>query len=125
MTKAKPLLTIFILLLLSGCATHQKFVERHNSWVGKNITYFIEHNGYPDSTITLPNTHKVYIYEKKELYSTPMTIGFGYYGGPLYPYGSYGIHQQVHQSTCKLFIETNKKGTILKWRSKGNDCRSN
>jgi hypothetical protein len=122
----KPkLLILTILLTFSGCATHQKFVERHNSWVGKEIKHFITHHGYPDRAIDLPNKNKVYIYEKRRVSTVPISIGFGYYGGPFYPYGGYGMHHELHESICKLYIETNRKGKIVKWNSKGNDCRSN
>jgi len=111
-------------LLMQGCASHANFVKKYNTWKGQNISHFIEKIGYPDSTFVLPNKNKVYVYERSRTYSmsSPMIgLGRGYYGG----YGMFGYESEVVQETCKLFIETNKKGTIVKWGSRGNHCVSN
>jgi len=120
----KLTLLVGTLLLMQGCATHEKFVQKYNSWVGKNISHLIQQVGYPDSTYILPNRNKVYIYERSRIYSVPtmsMGYGFGGYGGG---YGMFGYNSDVMQETCKLFLETNKKGTIIRWRSRGNRCVS-
>jgi hypothetical protein len=115
------------LLLIQGCATHQNFVKRYDSWVGHDINHLMKEIGYPDSTYILPNKNKVYVYERSRVYSLPSTpmMGYGYggyYGGY---YGMYGYGNDVIQDTCKLFLETNKKGIIVKWGSRGNHCISN
>ena len=107
-------------LLLQGCATHQKFVNRYNSWVGKDINKLVVEIGYPDSTYVLPNKNKVYVYEKSRVYSYPSPL-MGYYGYGGYGYGMIYSSEVVHKS-CKLFLETNKKGIIVKWGSRGNHC---
>lgn len=94
--------------------------------MGQNISHLIAKIGYPDSTFVLPNKNKVYVYERSRLYSIPsmpmMGYGFGgYYGG----FGMVGYGSDIVQETCKLFIETNKKGSIVKWGSRGNNCVSN
>jgi hypothetical protein len=49
-------------------------------------------------------------------------MGYGYGGA----YGMFGYGgSEIVQESCKLFIETNKKGNILKWGSRGNHCVSN
>ncbi len=69
----------------------------------------------------------VYVYERSRVYSIPSfpVMGYGYgshYGGiGMFGYGG----SEVVQESCKLFIETNKKGNILKWGSRGNHCVSN
>ena len=111
------------LFFLAGCATHEKFVQKYEGWRGKNINYLIAAIGYPDSTLTLPNEHKVYVYERSRIYSVPsgpMFVGYGYYR-----YGMIGYSNQVVSETCKIFFETDKKGTIVKWSSRGNHCVSN
>jgi len=121
----KSILIISSLLFIHGCATHENFVKKYDTWVGQNISHLIEKIGYPDSTFVLPNKNKVYVYERSRMYSTPSPmIGYGYgsyYGG----YGMFGYESEVVQETCKLFMETNKKGTIVKWGSRGNHCVSN
>ena len=110
-------------LLIQGCATHGNFVTKYNSWVGQKISHLIQQIGYPDSTYTLPNKNKVYVYERSRVYSLPsipmIGYGYGHHG-----YGMFGYGNDVIQETCKLFIETNKKGTIVKWGSRGNLCVS-
>jgi hypothetical protein len=108
---------------IQGCATHAKFAQRYNSWIGKNIAYFIQVQGYPDRTFTLPNKHKVYVYEESRIVSYP-SMGFGYGGYIGGGYGLFGYGTDIDQRVCKLFIETDSKGKIVKWGSRGNACVS-
>ena len=114
------------IIIMQGCATHQKFVNKYNSWVGKDIHLLIQQIGYPDSTYYLQNKNKVYVYEKSRIYSVPgapiFGYGYGYYGG--YGYGMYGYTEDIVYSSCKLFLETDKKGIIVRWGSRGNSCTS-
>ncbi len=113
------------IFLISGCASHENFVKTYNNWVGKNIHYFTSTYGYPDTTYKLKNGNTVYVYEKTRVYSTPtVTPAFGYFG----PYGYYGgfgmgYGTDVNYETCKLFLEVDKKDTIVRWGSRGNSCR--
>jgi len=123
-------LTLITLVVLSfqGCASHSNFVKKYDSWVGQNITSFIKQIGYPDSTFILPNKHKVYVYAHSRVYSLPSPMirynYNGYYGGyGMFGFG-FGYENDMVQETCKLFIETNKKGVISKWGSRGNHCVS-
>ena len=104
------------LLIVSGCATHQKFVQKFDGWIGKDINTFIAQIGYPDSTFVLPNKNKVYVYERSRVDSVPTgpVMGYGYYG-----YGVVGYNYQTVTTTCKLFIETDKKDKIVKWGHRG------
>ena len=104
------------MIVLSGCATHQKFVQKYDGWVGKDISALIEKIGYPDSTFSLPNNNKVYVYERSRVDAVPAgpLMGYGYYG-----YRYYGYSYQTVTSSCKLFLETNKKGIIVKWGYRG------
>jgi len=112
-------------MLMQGCATHQNFVKKYNAWRGQNIAHLISQIGYPDSTFVLPNKNKVYVYEKSRIYSVPSPV-FGYgYNGYFGGYGTFGYGSDIIQETCKLFIETNKKGIIVNWGSRGNSCVSN
>jgi len=119
-------LFIMAILLMQGCATHQNFVNKYSSWVGQDINQLVKKIGYPDSTYVLPNKNKVYVYERSRVYSYPsMSMGYGY---GRYYYGNYGMFSygnDVVQETCKLYLETNKKGIIVKWGSRGNHCVSN
>ncbi|MDM5271028.1 hypothetical protein PGH07_02425 [Sulfurovum sp. zt1-1] len=121
----KKLLSLIVIglsmIVVSGCATHEKFVQKYDGWVGKDINALIAKIGYPDSTFSLPNQNKVYVYERSRVDTIPSgpIIGYGYYG-----YGVVGYNYQTVTSTCKLFLETNKKGMIVKWGYRGK-CLSN
>lgn len=121
----KVIFVALTLVLVQGCATHEKFVQKYDTWVGQNIAYLIGQIGYPDSTFVLPNKNKVYVYERSRIYSVPSPM-FGYGYGGYYNYGMFGFGYgtDVVQESCKLFMETNKKGIIVKWGSRGNDCIS-
>ncbi len=120
----KLTLFLFVGWILGGCASHENFVKTYNSWVGQNIRTFTSQVGYPDSTYKLSNGNEVYVYEKTRVYSTPtITPAFrygtwGYYGGIGMGYGT-----DINYESCKLFLEVNKKGTIVRWGSRGNSCR--
>lgn len=111
---------LFALFWIEGCASHANFAQQYNRWVGYNIAYFIAQEGYPDTTFTLPNKHKVYVYEESHIVSYP-SMGYGlggYYGG----FGMFGYGGDIEEKSCKLFIETDQKGKIVKWGSRGNAC---
>jgi len=114
-----------ILLFVSGCTSHENFVKTYNSWVGQNIHHFTAQYGYPDTTYKLKSGNDVYVYEKTRIQSYPtVTPAFGYYGyggyygGMMVEYGT-----DIDYRTCKLFLEVDKKGTIIHWGSRGNNCR--
>jgi hypothetical protein len=113
-----------MMLTFSGCASHSNFVNKYNSWVGKDINTFISQVGYPDRTYNLPNNkNSIYVYEQSRIQSYPtMTIGYGGFYGPYYGGMSYG--SDITQKTCKLFLEVNKHHKIVSWSSRGNDCVS-
>jgi hypothetical protein len=58
-----------------------------------------------------------------------MSFGFG--GGYGYPYYGYPMGYGIGYSTadvelkqCKLYLEANRKGKIVHWASRGNNCVS-
>ena len=115
------------LLLFIGCASNAKFVEKYNRWRGANIAHLTAQMGYPDNTFTLPNGNRVYIYEESRLYTYPspmLGFSFGRYSYGRYDYGMYSYGNDVVQEKCKLYVETDKKGIIVNWSSKGNHCVS-
>jgi len=121
----KMTFVVLAIILMQGCANHANFVQKYDSWRGQNITQFIDKIGYPDSTFVLPNKNKVYVYERSNIYSIPsLTFGYGYgYYGDYGMFG-YGYADDIVQEKCKLFMETDKKGIIVKWGSRGNSCVS-
>jgi len=120
----KQMYWVGILLLATGCATHDNFVKTYNSWIGRDINNFTKQYGYPDTTYKLSNGNTVYVYEKKEISSNTAlypAIGYGrwgYYGGIGIGYGG-----DIEYEECKLFLEVDNKEKIKKWGYKGNGCR--
>jgi len=122
----KASLLVIMVVLMQGCATHQKFVNKYDGWVGQDINHLVEKIGYPDSTYILPNKNKVYVYERSKVYSYPsMSLGYGGYGRYYGGYGMYSYGNDIVHETCKLYLETDKQGIIVQWGSRGNACVSN
>lgn len=117
----KWFLLIAGLVAIHGCATHEKFVQKFDGWVGRDINMLIAQIGYPDSTFTLPNKNTVYVYERSRVETVPAgpMIGYGYYGYRMMGYG-----YQTVTTSCKIYLETDKKGIIVKWGHRGS-CVSN
>ena len=123
-TMTKLAIFTVAIFLLNACASHENFVHKYNSWVGKDINTFISRVGYPDRIYKLPNKNFVYVYEQSRIESYPsMTIGYGGFYGPYYGGMSYG--SDIVQKTCKLFLEVNRQHKIVRWSSRGNNCVSN
>lgn len=125
------ILAAMLVMALSACATHQNFVKKHNAWVGKDISSFIDTIGHPDKIYTLPTKNTVYVYRESRIRSSPgMMMGpWGWGGGMMGgPWGGWGggmmMGNDIQQQTCKLFLEVNKKHKIVRWSSRGNNCVS-
>jgi uncharacterized lipoprotein YajG len=56
------LLVALALVLLSGCATAEKYDENMRAWVGQNVNQLVAQNGVPTKTMDMPNGDKVYEY---------------------------------------------------------------
>ncbi|OYZ25285.1 MAG: hypothetical protein B7Y23_05995 [Sulfurovum sp. 16-42-52] len=120
------ILGVLAVLVMQGCATHANFIKKYDAWVGQDINAFIQRAGYPDSTYTLPNKHTVYVYARSRVYSVPSMPMMGYgYGGYYYNgYGMFTYGNEVVQESCNLYLETDLKGKIVMWGSRGNRCVS-
>lgn len=146
------ILAAMLVMALSACATHQNFVKKHNAWVGKDISSFIDTIGHPDKIYTLPTKNTVYVYRESRIRSSPGMMmgpwgwgggmmGGGWGGGRMMggpwgwgggmmggPWGGWGggmmMGNDIQQQTCKLFLEVNKKHKIVRWSSRGNNCVS-
>ncbi|MFC4892689.1 hypothetical protein ACFPDQ_06460 [Pseudofrancisella aestuarii] len=69
--------TLFITLLLSSCASRQKYIDQQESWIGKTITSYMIKFGYPNNILTINDEDKAYVYTKMMI--NPEA---GRYGGP-------------------------------------------
>ena len=121
---------IFLLGLLSACATTRYYANAVNSWQGASEKQVYRVWGYPNKVMDLPNKHKVLVYHEEErgfdpIYSSPSntevtldtsgnTKVFSY-GGRVSGGGSYDYQ-------CTTWFELNKKGRVVNTKFRGNHC---
>jgi hypothetical protein len=55
---------LILLLLLTGCATTEKYDAKVKTWVGSDINELIASWGPPSSGFDMPNGNKMYTYVK-------------------------------------------------------------
>ena len=109
----KFLLNIFIVFILSACATTAKYEELLNTWLGQNINTLIDSWGYPENSFEGPNGNKVYVYSDSESYTSPTQT-----------YGTTTTGGYIYSLSCQTFFEVNSSNVIVKWRKKGNNCKT-
>jgi hypothetical protein len=85
-----------ILVFVSGCETIDAYslTDTLNSWIYSDINNYIDANGYPNSSVELPNGNKVYTFT------------------------SYSGNRQWW---CHTELEVNES-TIVSWSWEGNSC---
>lgn len=125
----KSLAVILAALALSGCATSAKYEALLETWKGKSINELVESWGYPDNTIMAPNGNTVYVYGYHQSTYIPKTnyisSGVGFDGGNLAnsisisSFGGYTVEE-----SCSTYFEVDADKVIIKWKWKGNACRT-
>lgn len=130
-----------LIITVSGCATTAKYGEVLDSWVGHNINELVDSWGYPSSNFTAPNGNIVYVYSKASTYTTPVTAktrgnivnstpvvmgGGAVVVGNSASYSSKTTYSggQTLNFWCTTYFEIDNDKTIIKWRWKGNACKS-
>lgn len=119
MKKFTILISVLFVFLLNGCSTHEAFVKKYNKWVGQNISTLISVEGYPNSSYDVPNGNKVYVYSRS---TTSYVPGFGGYFGRRAYFGWSVAYDEVITRNCTTFFEVDKKGVIIKWGARGDNC---
>lgn len=128
--KNKYFYLVFILFgLLSGCATNSNYQQTINHWQGKNVQELRNSWGTPSSIAHLPNGNTLYVYNRKQLYTTP----------PMYPATSTNFAQidrkniyianyneaiqgQTLTRYCRTTFEANTQDIITQIHSQGSSC---
>jgi hypothetical protein len=121
----KLLLNIFIVFILSACATTEKYEAILNTWVGHSINTLIDSWGYPTNSFEGPNGNKVYVYNNSASYTLPTQTYSNYnvYGNSVYGNATTTGGQTINYS-CQTFFEVNSSNIIINWRWKGNSCKN-
>lgn len=115
------------LLLLSGCATRERYENEVQAFVGQNISAVMASWGYPSGSFESPTGNLVYVWDRQSSYVSPPTVqttiftGHGR-GGFATGFG-YGFGGRVDTLRCQTFFEVDKDKQVIGWRVQGNDCR--
>lgn len=102
--------------LLTGCATHQGYAQKVNSWQGRDVNDMLATWGAPTSQITMPNGNQLYTY--RTAYSQEMPVQGGFFYSPIGVTGG----GSVYYSCTTNFVANPKTHTILSVTFDGNDC---
>ncbi|MDP1775377.1 MAG: hypothetical protein Q8K94_02045, partial [Moraxellaceae bacterium] len=80
--KMKQLIGLFaMVLVLSGCASRERYETELQGYVGKPISVVIDSWGYPSGSFESPNGNLVYIWDKQSQYISPPTVQTSVFGG--------------------------------------------
>lgn len=126
MQNASPLVLflrfhLLVVLCCAGCATSAKYEGVLQSWIDRSAEDLVKEWGYPDDQLTAPNGNMVYVYRRASVASTPGFYRghYHYYGGRRYPLYDPGF---ISEFQCTTFLEVDKRGRIVRWEWRGNDC---
>lgn len=94
-----------------------------NGWEGKDINDLIYSWGPPGSTFTMPNSNKMFTWDKVKVGPTiTSTSGSAVYVGSGISVGGGSSLSTTEVFDCHTTFVTNPAGTILSWTLKGNSC---
>lgn len=121
-------LTLFLLPLLTACATGPSLQTRMTAYVGAPEDKLVQALGVPDKHITVNGVdYLAYVRQRAQVEPDVADIGFGAWGGPYWgPYygGFYdmGLPRDVQVWSCEITF-TVKDSRVWDVALKGNDCR--
>ena len=106
---------LFIVFILTSCATTAKYTEKVKSWENHDINDLITSWGPPSNVYTMPNGNRMYtwLFVSNSLVTTQ------------YNYWLDRLETRQVQYWCKTTFTADKSGRIIYWRWNGNACRSN
>lgn len=115
-----------MVLVLSGCASRERYETELQGYVGKPISVVMDSWGYPSGSFEAPNGNLVYVWDRQSQFVSPPTIQtsvFSGHGRGVATGVGFGFGGHSRQLRCQTFFEVDKEKTILMWRLQGNDCR--
>lgn len=114
----KKYLLLLLILILSGCATEDKYRAQLNTYFGYTQKELIDAWGPPDSTYKLDNKTEYFTYTKSRDIFIPASDTTNLYGSSFTTnyYGGY-----TENLNCKTTF-TLENGTVTNYRFDGNDC---
>jgi hypothetical protein len=126
-TKIKLFALTLGLVVLTGCATRERYENELQGWVGSNIKVVMDVWGYPSGSFESPTGNLVYVWDKQGSYTVAPTISTSIFTGSRGSgFGTgvgFGFGDRVGLLRCQTYFEVDKAKTILSWKTQGNDCR--
>ena len=114
-------------LVLTGCATRERYENELQGWVGSNIKVVMDAWGYPSGSFESPTGNLVYVWDKQGSYTVAPTISTSIFTGSRGSgFGTgvgFGFGDRVGLLRCQTYFEVDKAKTTLSWKAQGNDCR--
>lgn len=99
-----------ITLVITGCATEDKFRDHLQTWMGHDVNDVIMAYGPPSSTYDMPNGNKMYTW----LQGGRSVAGYN-------PYSHMAWAATIY---CKITMTADPHGTLLQYQYEGNQCVS-
>ncbi len=123
------IIVILSALFISACATTANYEKVLSSWVGQNVDKLVDSWGYPENSFKAPNGNTVYTYSWSSSYTTPTKTTSNYNVSPSrYSNSVKGSSTTTGGQTwnyrCQTFFEVDESNIIIRWRWKGNSCKS-
>ena len=114
-------------LVLTGCATRERYENELQGWVGSNIKVVMDAWGYPSGSFESPTGNLVYVWDKQGSYTVAPTLSTSIFTGSRGSgFGTgvgFGFGDRVGLLRCQTYFVVDKAKTILSWKAQGNDCR--
>ena len=114
------------ILLLSACATAEKYEAILKSWVGNSESSLINSWGPPDSVYENGGQKYLTYFKSRSGYvpGTSPTYQTQLIGNTAYTTSYGGSPGFAYNQNCKTTF-TVSRGKIIQWRYEGNACRAN
>ncbi|MDO4184404.1 MAG: hypothetical protein Q4D11_04110 [Rhodospirillales bacterium] len=109
---------VFLLLLVAGCASQEKYAQMLSNYVGFDEEELISRMGPPDSVYELNKSTKYLTYKRAQNYYNPPSATTHFWGNTAYTDFHGGYEQRLWCNTTF----TMKSGRVTDYRFEGNNC---
>ncbi len=109
---------LFLLILLTSCATYEKYAIYLDSFIGMDKVNLIDTWGVPDKSYQLDKNTEYLTYKQSVQEYIPGNAYTNNYG--TYSYTSFTPGYTVNEWCDTTFVLQNNK--VIKWQTKGDSC---
>lgn len=116
----KYLLVFVTVLCMLGCvSSRQKYTQKVNVWIGRNVDTLIESDwGYPDRTTAAPSGNRLLVYYDYE----PVFRSHYLYSWERLDNDIFIVAPNGYSDECITFFEIDDAGKIINARWRGDGC---